>query len=179
MTAVLAFLGAHWKGLFVGAGGVVLGAYLGRVTAPKPINPPPCPACPELHCAAAVDAGVQSQADCKAKVVVRYVTTDAGCPEPVVSVDTSGSTSSAANTTGNSTASATPPPIVVTRTVVAPGPVWELGGGIGVSMEGRLAIPAGVRWYPGGGTLGLGVEGDVRPHDLKQSSVGLSVTGRW
>lgn len=179
MSAVLAFLGAHWRGLFIGAGGVVLGAYLGRLTAPKPISPPPCPACPELHCAAAVDAGVQSQSDCASKVVIRYVTTDAGCPEPVVSVDTSGHAGSSASTTGNATSSATPPPVVVVKPVYTPGPVWELGGGVGVSLDGRLTVPVGLRWYPQGGTLGLGVEGDVRPHDLKQSSVGLSVTGRW
>lgn len=181
--SVLAFLGAHWKGLLAAVGGVALGAYLGRVTAPKPINPPPpqCPACPELHCATVVDAGVQSQADCKSKVVVRYVTTDAGCPEPVVSVDTSGSTSSGAQTASGATADAKPPvvlpqPIVVLR---PSWPVWEVGAGIGVSMEGHLHVPVGVRWYPGGGTLGLGVEGGVRPSDWKQSSVSLSVTGRW
>ena len=184
MTAVLSFLGAHWKGLTLAVGGVVLGAYLGRVTAPKPTSPPPppCPSCPEAHCAAAVDAGVTSAADCKARVVIRYVPTDAGCPEPIVSVDTSGSGSSASTTTAGAVADAKPPlPPVVPPGPVSrpPGPTWEVSGGAGISMGGQLQLPVGVRWYPGGGALGLGVEGGVRPSDWKQSSVGLSVTGRW
>ena len=184
MSAVVAFVSAHWKGLLTAAGGMVLGAYLGRVTAPKPISPPPplCPACPELHCATATDAGVQSQADCKANVVVRLVTTDAGCPEPVVSVDTSGTTSSAASSVTAAQADAKPPlpPVVPPGPLPGrPGPIWEVTGGAGVSMEGHLQLPVGVRGYPGGGALGLGVEGGVRPNDWKQSSVALSVTGRW
>jgi hypothetical protein len=178
MTTVVAFLGAHWKGLFLGAGGVVLGAYLGRLTAPKPICPPP-PPCPELHCAAQVDAGVQSQADCNSKVVIKYLFTDAGCPEPTVTVDTSGHGDSSAHTDASAASSAVQAPEVHVAPIYVPGPSWEVGGGVGVTLEGRLAVPVGVRWYPHGGTLGLGLEGDVRPHDVKQSSVGLSVTGRW
>ena len=178
MTGVWTFVIAHWKGLVLGTGGVVLGAYLGRLTAPKPICPP-SPPCPELHCAAQVDAGVNTQVECKSKVVVHYVTTDAGCPEPVVSVDTSGNASGTASTTSGATASATQPPEVHVVPIYVPGPSWEVSGGAGVTLEGRLAVPVGVRWYPKGGVLGLGVEGDVRPHDVKQSSVGLSVTGRW
>ena len=178
MTAVIAFLGAHWKGLALGAGGVVLGAYLGRLTAPKPICPPP-PPCPELHCQAQVDTGTHSQTDCHSQVVIHYVTRDAGCPEAVVAVDTSGHASSTASADAGSAASAVQPPVLHVEPVYVPGPSWEVGGGVGVTLEGRLAVPVGVRWYPHGGTLGLGVEGDVRPHDMKQTSLGLSVTGRW
>ena len=184
MSAVLTFVGAHWRGLLGVVGGAVIGAYLGRVTAPKPVNlpPPACPACPELQCAVGVDAGVSSQADCKSKVVVRYVTTDAGCPEPIISVDTTGNSSSGATTTTGATADAKPPPpplVPLAPVQRPPGPTWEVTGGAGVSLDGHLHLPVGVRWYPGGGTLGLGVEGGVRPSDWKQSSVGLSVTGRW
>lgn len=184
MTAVLSLAAAHWKGILAAVGGVVLGAYLGRVTAPKPINPPPpaCPQCPELHCATAVDAGVQSAADCKAKVVVRTVITDAGCPESIVSVDTTGNAASASNSLASAHADATPPlPLVVSPGPVprSPGAIWEVSGGAGISMEGHLQLPVGVRWYPGGGALGLGVEGSVRPSDWKQSAIGLSVSGRW
>lgn len=181
MTAVLSFLASHWKGTVLAVGGVVLGAHLGRVTAPKPISPPPpsCPACPELHCAAQADAGVQTQADCQSKVIIKYLFTDGGCPEPTVVVDTSGHSSGTASSGSTSTSSATPPPVVVVKPIYVPGAAWELGAGIGVSGEGRLVVPVGLRWYPQGGSLGLGVEGDVRPSDWKQSSVGLSVTGRW
>lgn len=184
MTGVLGFLAAHWRTILAGVGGAVLGAYLGRVSAPKPVNPPPpaCPECPALHCATAVDAGVSAQSDCKSKVVVRYVFTDAGCPEPIVSVDTSGSGSGSAGAGAGATADATPPkplplpPVTPQRPVW---PVWEVSAGAGVSMEGHLHVPVGVRWYPGGGTLGLGVEGGVRPSDFKQSSIGVSISGRW
>lgn len=179
--ALLAFVGAHRKGLLVAVGGVVLGAYLGRVTAPKPINPPPptCPACPELHCATQVDAGVTSQSDCKAKVVVHTIVTDAGCPESVVVVDTSGNASSAAGTASGATADAKPPIVLPPTLVRAPGPVWEASVGIGVTGEGQWQLPVGGRWYPGGGSIGLGVEGDIRPKAMKQSSIGVSVSGRW
>lgn len=183
MTGLVVFLGAHWKGLLAAVGGVVIGAYLGRVTAPKPISlpPPACPACPELHCAASVDAGVVAQSECKSKVVVRTIVTDAGCPEQVVSVDTSGQGTSAAQTATDAVADAkppTPPPLAPVTPLRPPGPTWEGTFGAGVTGEGQLQLPVGGRWYPGGGSVGLGLEGDVRPKAWKQSSIGVSVTLR-
>ena len=51
--------------------------------------------------------------------------------------------------------------------------------GFGVSGEGQLAIPLGGHWYPWGGHVGVGLEGDVRPHAMKQTSIAASLSGRW
>jgi hypothetical protein len=59
------------------------------------------------------------------------------------------------------------------------GPVWEVGGGLGFNLEGRLVLPAELQFNPWGIPLGFEVLFQAVPSDGKESSGAVLLKGRF
>lgn len=185
LVVVLTFLKAHWKAVTLSAVTLATGVWVGRHSVTCPV-PPPCPSCPQVHCAAAVESPKCSDST---KVVVRWrirPSVTAGCP-PQLTPDVTLAASGVAST-GASTASSEAKPQVTHPDVpkVSPAPVtalqgarWTAYGGAAVTLQGQLGLLGGVTWDPYGLPIGFGILLDVRPKTPSESAVGLTVSGRW
>ena len=188
LISILGFAKGHWAAISVSVVTLATGVAVGRASVRCP-SPPPCPSCPEVHCAAAI---VAPKCEELTRTVVRWRTQPAvvaGCPPEVVpEVET---TQRGVASSGGATASgtATPPqaptdapkvsPVASQGPSVGAGAHWTVYAGAGISANANLAVLAGVDWNPFGWPVGIGVLVDVRPAALSQSAVGGTLSARW
>ena len=187
MATVLLFLGVfrtHWKAVALSSLTLATGVWLGRHSVRCPASPS-CPSCPEVHCAAAVQAPI-----CKDSIRVRtrWITqpsTVAGCPPqllPETVVAGSGVASTGASSASSESTPVVSPPTANNTGTVSDSPTkarWTALAGPGVTAQGNLALLGGALYNPFSWPVGVGVLLDVRPAAVSQSAVFGVVEGRF